>query len=473
VAVRLRVPSTVVPGKELEYRLAVENVSRAAAHHVVVRAPVPTNARFVRATPPAALPPPPEKQVLSWQLGTLTPGARRDLVLVVVPDGVGDVEATARAQFEHGETVRTRIARPGLRVRHAGPARAGLHDPLTFRVDVTNTGAAPAEDVELSVELPAALLFLNSNPSTPGDGPTLTWKLGTLAPGQGKSVEYQVSPKEVGTFETRSVARSAGGLRQEAAARVSVGAAKLAVAISGPRGRSADEPATYRVTVANEGNAPAGRVQVLDDLFYDDKTHDHIELQSASDGGRLADRNVVWELGTLPPGARRTVHFTVRARREGTFTAVATARAERVPDARAECVTEFEPAAPLTLDLDRAPDPLPVGGQARYTYRVRNRGAAVNNLRLRVKVPDALKIVGATGPTAHTQGPEGVEFAPLPFLERGEVAYTVTVQADRPGDAAVRGELAAEPAASGGQLRREEKLTVVPDAPSKTQAAAP
>jgi uncharacterized repeat protein (TIGR01451 family) len=469
--VRVRVPSNATPGKELAYRVVAENVSRASAHHVTVRAPLPSNARFVRASPEAALPPAPEKQILSWQLGTLEPGARREVALVVVPTGAGDVEATARVQFEHGETVRTRVARPELRLRKTGPARAGLYDPVTFRVEVSNAGAAPLEDVELTDELPPALLFLNSNPSTPGDKPVLTWKLGTLAAGQSKSVEYQVSPKEVGTFENKAAARAAGGRRQEAAARVVVGAARLGVTISGPRGRSADEPATYRITVANDGNAPANRVQLVDDLFFDDKTRDHIELRSASDGGKVAGRNVEWDLGVLPPGGRRTVLLVVRARREGTFTTVATARADRVPEARAECATEFEPAAPLTLDVDRAPDPLPAGGQARYTFRVRNRGAAVNNLRLRVKAAEGLKVVGATGPTSHTQDGGAVDFAPLPFLERGEVAYTLTVQAERPGEAAVRGELTAEPAAAGGPLVREEKTTVLPEAPAKAAGA--
>src|SRR6266446_327028 len=49
VAVRVRVPASSAAGKELEYHILVENISQAAAHHVMVRNPLPSNARFVRA----------------------------------------------------------------------------------------------------------------------------------------------------------------------------------------------------------------------------------------------------------------------------------------------------------------------------------------------------------------------------------------------------------------------------------------
>src|SRR5262245_36017978 len=51
VALRVRVPAVAGLGQELEYHICVENSSAAAAHHVLVRNPLPANTRFVRATP--------------------------------------------------------------------------------------------------------------------------------------------------------------------------------------------------------------------------------------------------------------------------------------------------------------------------------------------------------------------------------------------------------------------------------------
>src|SRR5262245_35586752 len=47
VTIRVRVPARVTIGQEIEYRISVENTSRAPAHHVVVRNPLPVGARFV------------------------------------------------------------------------------------------------------------------------------------------------------------------------------------------------------------------------------------------------------------------------------------------------------------------------------------------------------------------------------------------------------------------------------------------
>ncbi|HJT79279.1 MAG TPA: hypothetical protein VJ739_18935, partial [Gemmataceae bacterium] len=105
VALRVRVPATVAAGQEVEYHITVENRSRAAAHHVLVRDPLPANARFVRATPePFARAP-----ELLWKFGTLGPCARREIILVLTPTGPGEVRNCARVQFEHGECVSTRV----------------------------------------------------------------------------------------------------------------------------------------------------------------------------------------------------------------------------------------------------------------------------------------------------------------------------------------------------------------------------
>src|SRR6202023_1049361 len=43
VVLRVRAPASAPPGQEIDYRILVDNPSRAAAHHVLVRAPVPAN----------------------------------------------------------------------------------------------------------------------------------------------------------------------------------------------------------------------------------------------------------------------------------------------------------------------------------------------------------------------------------------------------------------------------------------------
>src|SRR5438105_3698663 len=47
VAIHVRVPANGTTGQDLEYRIIVENTSQAAAHHVILRDPLPATARFV------------------------------------------------------------------------------------------------------------------------------------------------------------------------------------------------------------------------------------------------------------------------------------------------------------------------------------------------------------------------------------------------------------------------------------------
>src|SRR5712692_7332530 len=108
VTICVRVPAQATAGQELEYRICLENRSAAAAHHVIVRNPLPATARFVRAnSEPSAREP-----ELQWQLGTLEGGARREILLVLSPTGADDIKNCARVQFEHGQCVTTKVARP-------------------------------------------------------------------------------------------------------------------------------------------------------------------------------------------------------------------------------------------------------------------------------------------------------------------------------------------------------------------------
>ena len=108
VAIRVRVPASAAAGQELEYHICIENLSAASAHHVIVRNPLPANARFVRAKPePSA-----KEPELVWNLGTLEACGCREIVLVLSPTGTGDIQDCARVQFEHGQCVTTRITRP-------------------------------------------------------------------------------------------------------------------------------------------------------------------------------------------------------------------------------------------------------------------------------------------------------------------------------------------------------------------------
>jgi uncharacterized repeat protein (TIGR01451 family) len=459
VSLRVRVPARAEPGKELEYRLQVENCSKAAAHHVVVRDRLPHGARFIRANPE----PKSREPDLVWDLGTLTPCVKKEIVVVIVPGTGSEVENHAFVQFEHGQTVRTRINRPELRLRVLAPPRVPLHEPVNFQLEVTNAGLVDAADVVLKDELPAELKFLTSKPSTTGENP-LTWKLGALAAGQSRRVEYSAASLSAGTFADHAEVTAAGGVRQEASAYVQVGE-RLLVAKSGPERRLVRRLTTYQITVTNTGKEPAANVQVANQLPRD------ITFVNATGDGKLVGDRIRWSLGTLAPGARRSVQVAVRASTPGKFKNVTEVTADGGLSAWHAVWTQFEEAAGPVVEIDKGEDPFEVGRPGTCLVRVLNPGTApAAVVGLTVRLPDDWRVLRAGGRTTGRQGTGVVRFDPLPTLAAGEeVEYTVEVQATKPGPAPLRAELTT--AAASAPLVWEEMLTA--EAAATPPAPAP
>jgi uncharacterized repeat protein (TIGR01451 family) len=490
IALRVRVPAVSAPDAELQYRLIVENTSRAKAHHVVVRNPLPANVRFVRATPEPTDPAPD----LTWKLDTLDPGVRREILLVVVPTGPGDLHNCARVQFEHGQCVTTRIGtapvptptptptpegKSELRVRLTGPTPSTVEvgPEITFRTDVTNLGTAVAKDVVVTNKLPAGLDFSNSNPSVSGDQAGLvTWKVGDLAPGQTRRLACMALPKVVGKFTVRAEAHDAGGRTGEATAGVTVGEPKLDVVTTGPKVRLVNRPATYQITVSNPGTMAATNVVVVSEVT------EGMRLKSATGGGLLSPerkrfdkqlnrdvtyQEVRWALGTLPAGARRTLQMVLETPNPGTLDHRVLVTADHL-EQRSDVQTEFEEATGLTSEVEGSVNLVEVGGKMTYRIRAINQGdAAAKNIGLTVLVPEQMTVLkDKLEPTAQVEG-QKVTFAPLPALAaKTRAEFVVEVQAVKAGEARLRTELTSD-LLRAGPIKDEVTTTVIGDTPPK------
>jgi uncharacterized repeat protein (TIGR01451 family) len=438
VAIQVRAPATAAPGQELEYRITVENTSCAPAHHVTVRNPLPANAKFVRATPK----PDQAEPELLWRLGTLDACACREIVLVLSPTGAGDVDSCARVQFEHGQCVTTRISRPQLVLRKTGPTEAALGETLTFRITVTNAGAVEAADVVLRETLQPGWQ-LGQEPADRSKTTERTWRLGTLAPGQSQTVEYQAVPLVEGTLRTSAEATAAGGLVSEPARyAVKVGKSDLSLEIEGPRTAYARRPVNYFLTVRNGGTLPATEVTVSNPL------PPGLEFVDANQGGRYADGRVTWLLGTLAPGQSRIVRLRARSDAEREVRQIPVATSGRGLRASTEITTTFRGAAGFDFDVDANEYAVEVDTPVRYTVTVFNRGSGPQtNVRVVVELPPEMEFKEARGPGGLKvpRADKGViTFDPLPTLAADKDAeYVVEAVARKVGDARARVGMAA------------------------------
>jgi uncharacterized repeat protein (TIGR01451 family) len=449
VSICVRVPASVAAGQDIEYHLCVENHSPAAAHHVLVRNPLPANARFVRASPEPAVRDP----ELVWRLGTLDPGAKHDIVLVLAPTGSDDVKNCARVQLEHGQCVSTKIEKPSLRVEKNGPTQANLHDTLTYQIVLTNTGSIDITNLQLADLLAPGLEHA-------GKKDRLNWIIGALPAGQSKTVEYQVTATKPGRLCNKAVAAAAGGVHQEMETCVTVTEAKLAVSMTGPKTRYLNMPATYRVTVANTGTAPLDQITLYDPLPA------RTTFVRASAGGQLTGGQVQWALSALAPGESDTVELVLQAQEAGRICNQAIASTARGLSGEAEVCTDFAGLSALSLEVSDTEDPVPVGGLTTYNITVHNQGTTpATNVRVVATVPEQMAVAGADGPADHAKEGPKIIYQPLTVAAGGEARYRIEVKAQRPGDVRFKVELTAD-ALTGGPVVQEESTTIYADIPT-------
>ncbi|MBY0227741.1 MAG: DUF11 domain-containing protein [Gemmataceae bacterium] len=342
VVVRVRVPAEATPGADLTYRLTAENVSGATAHHVRVKATLPKGATLVSSRPAAEE----EAGAAVWKIGHLKGRERREMTLVVKPTGDEDAKLCARVQYEHGECVSTRMVRPGLQFRRTGPEKGTALDPLAYRLEVSNTGRGTAKDVVIEEALPPGLLLLDSKPPAKEDK-TLVWRIGDLAPGRSRVIEYRAAAEKAGDYEIKGEARAAGDVRRESSLTVRVGGrdrgsgkAKpggLDVAMTGPETASVTETVRYAITVSNPG------AEALKDVTLADELPAEVAFVGATGGGKLEGNAVRWRLGTIPAGGKREVTLEVNATEAGTFKNVCTATAAGGLREQGKAETVFKP----------------------------------------------------------------------------------------------------------------------------------
>jgi uncharacterized repeat protein (TIGR01451 family) len=443
VLIRVRAPAASRGDSQIEYRLTIVNQSTAPAHHVLVRNPLPANVRLVRASPEPSVRGP----ELLWQLGTLEGDKSRDIILVVAPTGPGDVQNCARVQFEHGECVRTKVKRPRLRVVKSGPSQAILYDAFTYRLTVTNAGDAEATKIHLSDALSPGLELVD--PKNP-----LKWDWQTLEPGKSQSVELHVVAKAAGRLCNRAQVTAEGGLHQEVESCLQVTEPKLTLKMAAPAQRYVNLVIPYQVAVSNPGTAALGNVIVASPV--PPKT----SLVSAGQGGKLVDREVQWQVGTLAAGETRQLELELRAVSAGTTCNHVRASADRGLAADAEACTELLGVPALLLELVDTEDPIEVGAETKYIVIVRNQGTLpATNVQISALVPPQLEVAGLLGPADGRKNGARVMFLPVTIQPQTDVRYLVTVKALRPGDIRFKVDLTADQLPSG-PVHEEESTTI-------------
>jgi uncharacterized repeat protein (TIGR01451 family) len=342
---------------------------------------------------------------------------------------------------------------PGLAVRATGPATADADKPVTYRIDVSNTGDIPAPNVVLAYSLPEASAYVSSNPPAQVFGNRLEWRLGDMpARGAPQAVEVTVSMRLQARYDHRFRATSMRGaepvpeLQAEGVASTIVNRSALVIRMRAPQTVPVGGQATFLAEIENASSLPA--TNVLATATFDEGMQ-HVSGQASPIAANVT--------ASLAPGQKQVLALNFIVRQPGQRCL----RLEASADGGLRTFTEACFTATAEAPVPRAsmrltgPDRLALGEKGQYEIEVRNDGSVpLTNLRISNQLGTSYRLTGAS---QGYQLARGEVFWELPQLAVGDaIKWLFEVQGTRPDPSARN---IATVRAEQGILQTVERLT--------------
>ena len=441
LAVEKRGPREIQVGKTARFEILVRNVGSAIANDVVLRDSVPFGTALVATTPPAAptsapglTDAPGASSDLVWQLGTLPPGGQARVALDLMPMQEGDVGSVASVSFRADASVRARATRAALKLTAEPPAPVlvGLDSRLT--ITISNPGSGVATGVVLEGVIPEGI--------THRAGHELEFDVGSLPPGESRSIDLVLATTGPGVHGLRLTARADGQIEVSESVKIAVTAPTLELAVQMPTRRYLQRPATCVLSMTNAGTAPALGVELVAQL------PPGMKFIRANNAGYYEERThrVLWNLEELPAAETGQVEVVVMPIALGPQKIVAAARTTAGLSDQIGHTVEVEGLAALAFEVADSEDPIEVGGVSEYVIRVANQGTKpASGVRVVATLLGDMEPVEARGPSAHRVDNLTISFEPLAKLAPSEEAtYRIRVRGRREGDQRVQVQLTSD-----------------------------
>lgn len=422
IAITKSAPARAMVDEQFQYAIVVSNPSDVTAENVVVSDELPSGIAYVSSTPAAQV----QGQALSWSLGSMAARGQKQITVQVKGTRTGSFDNCANVTADHGLKARdcatTVIAAPKLVLEKECTAEVLICDPIQYTIVVRNTGDGPATNVKISDQLPDGVVTTDGKRSVVAN-------VGTLEAGQSRQVRFTAEAQKTGKYVNTATATADGGLTAEASCETVVSQPVLVVEKTGPELRYIGRPADYQITVKNTGDAPARETVLVDPVPAG------TEFVSASDNGQFAGGRVTWSLGTLAPGASKTVALTLKPVAKGVVRNTSTATAI-CAEASDDTTTEIKGVPAILLEVIDIEDPIEIGTNVTYVITVTNQGSADGtNIVIECTIPPEEEHVSATGPTGAAVDGKTVAFAPLGTLApKAKATYRVIVKGTEAGD---------------------------------------
>jgi uncharacterized repeat protein (TIGR01451 family) len=433
IAADIRGPKQIMIGREATYRVRLQNKGATAAEGIVATVRIPSWADVVDSLATQGTVQPSQNAAtptqLEWQLARIEARATETLDIRLVPRESRPLELGISWTIAPvGSRAIVEVQEPKLDIEVTGPDEVLFSKPQVFRLAISNPGTGPAENVKIELIPPGG--SKESATSHP---------LGTLQPGQSKTVEIELTAREAGKLQIKAVASAEGGLVSDASKEVFCRKPELEVDWRGPATQYADTAATYFFRVRNPGTAPAEDVAVQVTL------PEGAEFTGASQGQTYdaQRRQVAWRVGTLAPGDDNYMELKCIVKTPGAnqFQLVAaTASGDLTDQATAE--TNVIALADLKLEVSDPSGAVAVGSPAVYEIRIANRGSsAAKEVNVVALFSEGIEPDQAEG-AMYTVADGRVTFRPIDELPAGrEITLRIRAHAVKAGTHVFRAEV--------------------------------
>ncbi|MFN0065308.1 MAG: OmcB family cysteine-rich outer membrane protein [Chlamydiales bacterium] len=408
------------------YPVEILITARKECAGVTVNQTLPCDSEFVKSDPPAT---PDKDNSLHWEFPHMKCGETQRVCVWIKPMKEGCCLAAATVCACPQLCAYTNCSQPVICIKKTGPECACINCPVSYMIEVSNSGSASAFDVVVQDIVPEGLCH-NSGLKC------LSFNLGTVCPGDCKRVCLNFTAIKAGCVTNTAVVSYCGGPKCSAEATTLVNEPCVEVTKTGPAWAYICKTVEYTITLTNPGDI------ILRDIVVDDVSGNGTTIVEAP-GAQICCNRAKWCFPQLCPGETKTLKISVRSQSPGKITnkVAVTSQSDCGPcTCCAEATTLWKGIPATHMCMVDTKDPVCVGETAMYRICVTNRGSAEDtNVKLVVNFTNELQPEKANGPTTGTINGQVVEFAPIDRLApKQSVEFCITVKGVSAGDA--RGE---------------------------------
>jgi uncharacterized repeat protein (TIGR01451 family) len=253
---------------------------------------------------------------LSFDAGTLAPGASRDFTFNATASKTGRFVNTAKAtsaQGVEGEASATTVVRqPVLTLACNAPEERFIGRPFDVCFTVANKGDTVSANTVVEVTLPAGVTVNSSTAGGSATGGKVTWNVGSLAPNASKEVCTTLTASAPATlqFAASSKGTCATEVTSNCRTRVIGIPAILLEVVDLEDPIEVGKDVTYVIDVTNQGSAPGTNIKLVCTL------EDSQSFVSGSGATAVSGAGKTITMGALPslaPKQKATWRVVIKA----------------------------------------------------------------------------------------------------------------------------------------------------------------